>query len=58
MQPAERELFTALAAGPPETERFFGVLTGVYTPAAVFSPARLIRLLGLRGFLHLASKRP
>jgi 2-polyprenyl-6-methoxyphenol hydroxylase-like FAD-dependent oxidoreductase len=54
MRPAERELFAALAADPRETERFFGVVTGVLAPTAVFSPPRLIRLLGLRGFLRLA----
>jgi flavin-dependent dehydrogenase len=54
MRPAERELFAALAADPGETERFFGVLTGVYAPTAVFNPPHLIRLLGLRGFLRLA----
>jgi 2-polyprenyl-6-methoxyphenol hydroxylase-like FAD-dependent oxidoreductase len=54
MRPAERQLFAALAADRRETERFFGVLTGVLAPTAVFSPPHLIRLLGLRGFLRLA----
>jgi hypothetical protein len=54
MRPAERQMFAALAADPDETERFFGVLTGVHPPAAVFSPPHLIRLLGPRGFLRLA----
>jgi flavin-dependent dehydrogenase len=53
---AERELFAALAADQREIERFFGVLTGVHAPAAVFSPPHLIRLLGLRGVLRLAGK--
>jgi 2-polyprenyl-6-methoxyphenol hydroxylase-like FAD-dependent oxidoreductase len=56
MRPVERELFAALAADPGETERFFGVLTGVHAPTAVFSPPHLIRLLGMRGFLRLARR--
>jgi 2-polyprenyl-6-methoxyphenol hydroxylase-like FAD-dependent oxidoreductase len=56
MRPAERELFAALASDPQETQRFFGVLTGVHAPTAVFSPTHLIRLLGLRGFLRLARR--
>jgi 2-polyprenyl-6-methoxyphenol hydroxylase-like FAD-dependent oxidoreductase len=51
---ADRELFSALAARPAEIERFFGVLTGVHPPAAVFSPPHLIRLLGPRRFLRVA----
>jgi hypothetical protein len=51
---ADRQLFSALAARPAEIERFFGVLTGVHPPAALFSPPHLIRLLGPRRFLRVA----
>jgi hypothetical protein len=54
MRSAERDLFAALAADARETERFFGILTGVHQPTAVFSPPHLIRLLGPCGFLRLA----
>ena len=37
--------------------RFFGVLTGVYPPAAVFSAPHLVRLLGPRRFPRLARAR-
>jgi hypothetical protein len=50
-------MFAALAARPDEIERFFGVLTGVYPPAAVFSAPHLVRLLGPRRFLRLARAR-
>jgi 2-polyprenyl-6-methoxyphenol hydroxylase-like FAD-dependent oxidoreductase len=52
---AEREIFAALAERP---ERFFGVLTGAYPPAAVFSAPRLIQLLGPRRFVRVARAAP
>jgi flavin-dependent dehydrogenase len=46
--PGERLVFEALARDPG---RFFGVLSGVVSPDAVFSPRALVRLLGVRTIL-------
>lgn len=49
--PGERVLFEALARDPG---LFFGVLSGVVSPDAVFSPRGLVRLLGVRGLARMA----
>jgi hypothetical protein len=41
----------------PITSQFFGMLTGVVPMRSFFSPAHLIRLIGVRDFLHLARAR-
>lgn len=55
--PGERRLFAAVAERPAEADRFFAVLSGVASVGAFFSPAHLVRLVGLRGTLDLARDR-
>jgi hypothetical protein len=52
--PAGDVLFPALAADPARTEDFLGVLTGTVDPRRFFSPANLVRVLGVRGMLAAA----
>jgi len=40
-----------------ETSQFFGMLTGVVPMRSFFSPAHLIRLIGLKDFLRPARAR-
>jgi hypothetical protein len=58
--PAERRLFGALAERPDAASQFFGVLAGLVAPTAFFTPANLVRLVGMRGFAGLtrAQLRP
>jgi 2-polyprenyl-6-methoxyphenol hydroxylase-like FAD-dependent oxidoreductase len=55
---ARRDLFRAIADSPDRTTNFFGTLNGSLPLARLFSPANLIRLVGLRGFMRLARSRP
>jgi flavin-dependent dehydrogenase len=52
--PAERTMFAAIAAGPEETSRFLGALAGTVPITLLFSPRRLMSLIGVRGFAALA----
>jgi len=54
---ADRQLFAALAEDREAASRFFGVISGVVPPGAFFTPANLVRLVGLRSFAALASSR-
>jgi hypothetical protein len=54
---AERRLFAALADDRKAASRFFGLISGAVPPAAFFTPANLVRLVGLRGFAALARGR-
>ena len=56
--PAERALFTAIAADPGATTRFLGSINGSLSLKRFFAPGNLIGLVGLRGFLRLAGHRP
>jgi flavin-dependent dehydrogenase len=51
---AERRLFAALADDREAASRFLGVISGVVPPTAFFTPANLVRLVGVRGFAALA----
>jgi flavin-dependent dehydrogenase len=51
---AERRLFAALADDREAASRFFGVISGTVPPAAFFTPANLVRLVGVGGFAALA----
>ena len=53
--PGETRLFAALADNPEAAQRFFAVIAGARPLRELMSPAYLIRLLGLRGFLQLAA---
>lgn len=57
VQPAEQRLFAAIAERPEESDRFLGVLSGVTPVSTFFSPAHLVRLVGVRGLLGLARAR-
>ena len=50
-------LFAAIGADPEEASKFFGFLTGVIPIRSFFSPAHLIRLVGVQDFLRLARAR-
>jgi hypothetical protein len=52
--PAGDVLFLALAADQARTADFLGVLTGTVDPRRFFSPANLVRVLGVRGMLAAA----
>jgi 2-polyprenyl-6-methoxyphenol hydroxylase-like FAD-dependent oxidoreductase len=52
--PAGDVLFSALAADQARTGDFLGVLTGTVDPRRFFSPANLVRVLGVRGMLAAA----
>jgi 2-polyprenyl-6-methoxyphenol hydroxylase-like FAD-dependent oxidoreductase len=53
----EEELFRTIGADEAETSQFFGMLTGVVPMRSFFSPAHLIRLIGVKDFLRLARTR-
>jgi 2-polyprenyl-6-methoxyphenol hydroxylase-like FAD-dependent oxidoreductase len=53
----EEELFRTIGADKAETSQFFGMLTGVVPMRSFFSPAHLIRLIGVKDFLRLARAR-
>ena len=53
----EEELFRTIGADKAETPQFFGMLTGVVPMRSFFSPAHLIRLIGVKDFLRLARAR-
>ena len=44
----ERLLYAGLRGRPGEISRFFGVLTGTVPPRSIFSPGRLLRIIGGR----------
>lgn len=50
-------LFPAIADSPEWTSQFFGVLSGAVPVGEFFQPARLHRLLGLRGLARLVRAR-
>jgi 2-polyprenyl-6-methoxyphenol hydroxylase-like FAD-dependent oxidoreductase len=53
----EEQLFRTIGADDVETSQFFGMLTGVVPMRSFFSPAHLIRLIGVKDFLRLARAR-
>jgi 2-polyprenyl-6-methoxyphenol hydroxylase-like FAD-dependent oxidoreductase len=53
----EEQLFRTIGADDVETSQFFGMLTGVVPVRSFFSPAHLIRLIGVKDFLRLACAR-
>ena len=53
----EEELFRTIGADEAEAAQFFGMLTGVIPMRSFFSPAHLIRLIGVKDFLRLARTR-
>jgi flavin-dependent dehydrogenase len=53
--PGERDLFAALAANPEAANGFFAALTGAVPLSRFMSPANIVRLIGVRGFLRLAA---
>jgi 2-polyprenyl-6-methoxyphenol hydroxylase-like FAD-dependent oxidoreductase len=55
--PAEARMFAAIAERADTSEEFFGVLSGVTPISRLFSPGRLIKLVGLRTFVQLARGR-
>jgi 2-polyprenyl-6-methoxyphenol hydroxylase-like FAD-dependent oxidoreductase len=55
---AERALFAAIAARPRDTTTFFGTINGSVPMRRLFSPGKLIGLVGVRGFMQLARSRP
>jgi 2-polyprenyl-6-methoxyphenol hydroxylase-like FAD-dependent oxidoreductase len=56
--PAEERLFEAIASDPVMGTRFLAALAGAEPVDRFFSPANLVRLVGVRGFLALARARP
>ncbi|HZC71865.1 MAG TPA: NAD(P)/FAD-dependent oxidoreductase [Jatrophihabitans sp.] len=55
---AEQRMFAAISADPIATTAFLGTISGMLPMQRFFSPANLIRLVGVRGFLQLARNRP
>jgi 2-polyprenyl-6-methoxyphenol hydroxylase-like FAD-dependent oxidoreductase len=55
--PAEERLFAAIAQRAETADEFFSVVAGVTPMGKFFSPGRLIKLVGLRGFLELGRAR-
>jgi len=53
----EERLFTTIGRDETEAANFFGTLTGVVPMRSFFSPAHLVRLIGVRDFLRLARSR-
>jgi 2-polyprenyl-6-methoxyphenol hydroxylase-like FAD-dependent oxidoreductase len=53
----EERLFAAIGADQAEASSFLGFLTGVIPVRSFFSPAHLIRLIGLKDFARLARAR-
>ena len=53
----EERLFAAIGADQAEASNFLGFVTGVVPMRSLFSPAHLVRLVGVRDFLRLARAR-
>ena len=53
----EEQLFRRIGADEAEASQFFGMLTGVVPMRSFFSPAHLMRLIGVKDFLRLARAR-
>jgi 2-polyprenyl-6-methoxyphenol hydroxylase-like FAD-dependent oxidoreductase len=53
----EERLFTAIGADHVEASNFLGFITGVVPMRSFFSPAHLVRLVGVKDFLRLARAR-
>ena len=53
----EEHLFRTIGADEAEASQFFGMLTGVVQMRSFFSPAHLIRLIGVKDFLRLPRTR-
>ena len=53
-RPEQEVLFRSLAGRQQEIDRFLGVLACAVSPTDYFSPRKLRRLIGLRGFLTIA----
>jgi hypothetical protein len=53
----EERLFTTLGADQVEASKFLSFITGVVPMRSFFSPAHLVRLVGVRDFLRLARAR-
>jgi len=53
----EERLFTTIGKDETEAANFFGTLTGVVPMRSFFSPAHLVRLIGVKEFLRLARSR-
>ena len=53
----EERLFTTIGKDETEAANFFGTLTGVVPMRSFFSPAHLVRLIGVKDFLRLARSR-
>jgi 2-polyprenyl-6-methoxyphenol hydroxylase-like FAD-dependent oxidoreductase len=53
----EEQLFRTIGADEAEASQFFGMLTGVVPLRSFFSPAHLMRLIGVKDFVRLARTR-
>ena len=53
----EERMFAAIGANQAEASNFLGFLTGVVPMRSFFSPAHLVRLVGVRDFLRLSRAR-
>jgi 2-polyprenyl-6-methoxyphenol hydroxylase-like FAD-dependent oxidoreductase len=53
----EERMFAAIGADQLEASNFLGVLTGVVPMRSFFSPAHLVRLVGVKDFLRLSRAR-
>jgi 2-polyprenyl-6-methoxyphenol hydroxylase-like FAD-dependent oxidoreductase len=51
----EERLFAAIGADQTEASNFLGFVTGVVPMRSFFSPAHLVRLVGVKDFVRLAS---
>jgi hypothetical protein len=50
-------MFAAIGADEGEASNFLGFLTGVVPMRSFFTPAHLVRLVGVKDFLQLARAR-
>jgi 2-polyprenyl-6-methoxyphenol hydroxylase-like FAD-dependent oxidoreductase len=53
----EEHLFRTIGADEAEASQFFDMLTGVVPSRSFFSPAHLMRLIGVKDFVRLARTR-
>ena len=53
----EERLFMTIGQDETEAANFFGTLTGVVPMRSFFSPAHLVRLIGVKDFVRLARAR-
>ena len=53
----EERMFAAIGANQAEASNFLGFLTGVVPMRSFFSPAHLVRLVGVKDFLRLSRAR-